>query len=161
MNNKTYLFLSSKILSSPILSFIKLLNFFYQNCLILLQNWLYINPIHETSFKLRGGGRGRRRGKGPSTSFPPVTSTNVGFRPKNFLTFSFKACTTLISNFKAIPNANLKLLNVNQDHPAKNWYFCSNLYKIEVIIASLIDMLKLPLHYNLSHVVKFLVRLWT
>ena len=96
-----------------------------------------------------GGGRGGAvEGKRPFYQLSPVTSTNVGFRPKNFLTFSFKACVTLMSNFKAIPNANPKLLNVNQDHPAKNWYFCSNLHKIEVMIASLIDMLKLPLHYN-------------
>ena len=151
MNNKTYPFLSQKILSRSILSFIKLLNFFYQNCLILLQNWLYINPIHD-----RG-----EEGKRPFYQSFPVTSTNVGFRPKNFLIFSLKACATLMSNFKAIPDTNPKLLNVNQDHPAKNWYFCSNPYKIEVMIAFLIDMLKLPLHYNLSHVIKFLVMLWT
>ena len=34
-NNKMYIFLLSKILSSSILSFIKLTNFFHQNCLIL------------------------------------------------------------------------------------------------------------------------------
>ena len=30
------------------------------------------------------------------TSFPPVTSTNVGFSPQNFLTFSFNPFATLV-----------------------------------------------------------------
>ena len=33
-NNKTYIFLSSKIVSSSISSFIKLINSFHQNCLL-------------------------------------------------------------------------------------------------------------------------------
>ena len=35
---------------------------------------------------LRTGGGGQ---KGSPTSFSPVTSTNVGISPQNFLTFSF------------------------------------------------------------------------
>ena len=34
--------------------------------------------------------------KGPPTSFSPVTSTNVGFSPKNFLVFSFDTFVTLV-----------------------------------------------------------------
>ena len=46
-----------------------------------------INPIQD-----RGGGQ-----KGPlPTSFSPVTSTNVGFGPQNFLTFSFNPFVTLV-----------------------------------------------------------------
>ena len=35
-------------------------------------------------------------GGAPPTSFLPVTSTNVGIRPKNFLTFSFNPSATLV-----------------------------------------------------------------
>ena len=37
----------------------------------------------------------------PSTSFSPVTSTNAGFGPQNFLTFSFNPFTTLVQNIKS------------------------------------------------------------
>ena len=46
-----------------------------------------INPIQDG----RGGGQ-----KEPPTSFPPVTSTNVGIRPQNFLTFNFNPCDKLV-----------------------------------------------------------------
>ena len=64
----------------------------------------------------RMGGWGVK--KAPPTSFPPVTSTNVGFGPKNFLTFSFNPFATLVQNFKFVPSACPKLLNLNQDHPS-------------------------------------------
>ena len=44
---------------------------------------LILNPIQD------GGGR-------PPTSFSPVTSTNVGIRPQNFLTFNFNPFATLV-----------------------------------------------------------------
>ena len=50
--------------------------------------------------------------KAPPTSFSPVTSTNVASSPQNFHPFA-----TLVYNFKAIPGASPKLLNLNQDHP--------------------------------------------
>ena len=59
----------------------------------------------------------------PSTSFFPVTSTNVGFGPQNFLTFSFNPFTTLVQNIKFAPSASPKLLNLNQDHPLKKVIF--------------------------------------
>ena len=34
--------------------------------------------------------------KDPPTKFSPVTSTNVGIRPKNFVTFSFNPFATLV-----------------------------------------------------------------
>ena len=46
-----------------------------------------INPIKD------GGGGGGE--EGPSTSFTPVNSTNVGISPKNFLTFIFNPFSTL------------------------------------------------------------------
>ena len=48
--------------------------------------------------------------KGPPTSFLPVTSTNAGFDPQNFLTFSFNPFATLVQNFKFVPSASPKLL---------------------------------------------------
>ena len=35
------------------------------------------------------GWGGVRAAKSPPTSFAPITSTNVGISPQNFLTFSF------------------------------------------------------------------------
>ena len=61
--------------------------------------------------------------KDTPTSFSHVTSTNVGFGPQNFLTFSFNPFATLVQNFKLVPSASLKLLNLNQDHPSKKAIF--------------------------------------
>ena len=95
-----------------------------------------LNPIQD---------RGQ---KGPPTSFSSVTSTNVGFGPQNFLTFSFNPFATLVQNFKFVPSASPKLLNLNQDHPSKKAIFWSNLYKIEIMITFLIEMLQLS---NFGH----------
>ena len=64
-------------------------------------------------FRTRGGR------KGPPTSFSPVTSTNVGISPQNFLTFSFNLFDTLVKNVKFLPSVSPKLLNLNQDHSSK------------------------------------------
>ena len=48
-------------------------------------SWLCFNPIQD------GGGDK----KVPPTSFLAATSANVGFSPKNFLTFSFDSFSTL------------------------------------------------------------------
>ena len=92
-----------------------------------------------------GGGQ-----KGPSTSFSPVTSTNVGIRPQNFLTFSFNPFDRLVKNIKFVPSASPKLLNLNQEPlPCqKRLFFWLNPYKIKVMITSLIQMLELP---NFGH----------
>ena len=62
----------------------------------------YFNPIQD------GG-----EGKMPPASFSHVTSTNVGFGPKNFLTVSFNPFSLLMQNFKFISSASPKLLNLN------------------------------------------------
>ena len=72
-----------------------------------------------------------------STSFSPVTSTNVAISPKNFVTFSFDPFATLVKSCKAITSVSPKLLTLKQHPP----FFWSNLYKIEVMITSLIEML--------------------
>ena len=48
----------------------------------------FFNPIRDW------GGRGGK--KAPPTSFSTVTSTNVGIRPQNFLTFSFNPFERLV-----------------------------------------------------------------
>ena len=73
----------------------------------------YFNPIQD----------GRGRGKMPPTSFSQVISTNVGFGPQNFLTFSFNPFATLVQNFKFVSSASPKLLNLNQDHCWKKVIF--------------------------------------
>ena len=47
---------------------------------------MLVNPIQD---------RGQ---KGPPTNFSSVTSTNIGFGPQNFLTFSFNPFATLVQN---------------------------------------------------------------
>ena len=73
------------------------------------------NPIQD------GGGGGGQ--KGPPTSFSPVTSTNIGIRPQNFLTFSFNPFDRLVQNLKFVASASPRLLNLNQDHPSKKTVF--------------------------------------
>ena len=74
-----------------------------------------VNPIQD------GGGEGGK--KALPTSFSPVTSTNVEFGPINFLTFSFTPFSILVQNFKFVPSASPKLLNLNQEHPSKKVIF--------------------------------------
>ena len=59
----------------------------------------------------------------PATSFPPVTSTNVGFGSQKFLTFSFNPFATLVQNFNFVLSASPKLFNLNQDHLSKKAIF--------------------------------------
>ena len=92
--------------------------------------------------------------KVPSTSSSPVTSTNVGFGPQNFLTFSLNPLVTLMLNFKFVPSARPKLLNLNQDHPSKKQFFWSSPDKIQVMITFLIEMLQLP---NFSHMISSII----
>ena len=77
--------------------------------------YLTINPIQD------GGMEGKP--PPPPTSFSPATSTNVGFGHQHFLTFSFNPFATLVQNFKFVPSANPKLLNLNQDYPSKKAIF--------------------------------------
>ena len=58
---------------------------------------------------------------------------------KDFFPFA-----TPVENSKFIPSVIPKLLNLNQEHPLKQWFLWSNPYKIDVIITSLIEMLELP-----------------
>ena len=75
----------------------------------LLSSFLWdVNPVQDV--------RGQ---KDFSTSFSPATSTNIGIWSQIFLTFSFDPFATLVWNFKLIPGANLKLLNLKQEHPSK------------------------------------------
>ena len=108
---------------------------------------IFFNPELKLSPIQDGGGGGQ---KGPFTSFSPVTFTNVGIRPQNFLTFSFNPFDRLVKNFKFVPSASPKLLNLNQDPlpPQKRLFFWLNPYKTVVMITSLIQMLELP---NFGH----------
>ena len=51
-------------------------------------------PIDKHFNPIQGGGGGGQ--KDPPTRFSPVTSTNVGTNPQNFLTFSFNPFATLV-----------------------------------------------------------------
>ena len=90
--------------------------------------------------------------KVPPISFSSVTSANVGISPQSVLTFSFDPFATLVQNFKVEPISSPKLLNLNQDYPSKKGFYWSNLYKIELMMTSLTEMLELP---NFSHMTTF------
>ena len=62
-------------------------------------------------------------GEAPPTSFSFVTSTNIGISPQNFLNFRFNPFATPVWNFKFVPSASPKLLNLNQNHPSKKAIF--------------------------------------
>ena len=68
-----------------------------------------VNPIQDA---VEGGGAKK---PSPLISFPPVFSTSVGLNPQNFLTFIFNPFSTLVLNFKVIPTASPKFLNLNLD----------------------------------------------
>ena len=52
--------------------------------------------------------------KGTPTSFSEgLTSTKVEISPQKFLTFSLNTFVTLEENFKFVPSASPKLLNLN------------------------------------------------
>ena len=72
-----------------------------------------VNPIQD------GGWEGKK----PPTSFSPVTSTNVRISSQNFPTFSCNPFDRLVQNFKFVPSASPKLLNLNQDYPSKEAVF--------------------------------------
>ena len=55
----------------------------------LVYNEKYLDPIQDG----QGGGK---QATPPPTSFSPVTSTNLGMRHQNFLTFSFNTFSTLV-----------------------------------------------------------------
>ena len=46
----------------------------------------------------------------PLYQFSLVTSTNLGFTPKNILNFSFNSFVTLVYNFKFVPSTRPKFL---------------------------------------------------
>ena len=94
----------------------------------------------------------RRVPKRPPTCFSAVAYTDVGISSKNVLTLSFNPFATSVSNLKTIPSARTKLLDLNQDHPSKKCFLRLNVYNIEVMLTSLIEMLELP---NLSHMTTF------
>ena len=85
----------------------------------------YITLLENRMQKIKDAGETQSAAKSPPlpTSFSPVTSTNVGLRSQNFLTFSFDPFVTLVQNFKFVPSASPKLLNLNQDHPSKKAVF--------------------------------------
>ena len=89
----------------------------------------------------------------PPTSFFSVTSTNVRGSPKNFLIFNSNPFVTLVQNFKTITNASSDLLNMNQEHPSKNWFFWSNTYKNEVMVNSIIELTKLWSHDRIYNII--------
>ena len=100
-----------------------------------LSGFWSFNPIHD-------------RGKRPTTSFPPVTSTNFGFSRKNF----WLLVSTLLPHWPKISRPYLVSVpnywTWTKSTPQKNWFFWSNPYKIDIMMTSVIHMLELP---NLGH----------
>ena len=99
---------------------------------------LCLNPIQS---------EGGEKPKKHPTNFSPVTSTNVGISPQNFLTFSYNPFATIMLNFKAITSASPELLNFNQDHPSKK-------------VLSLVKSLQNRGYDNFSHKSARIAKLW-
>ena len=73
--------------------------------------------VHKAFHPIHDGGQ--KVSPTPLTIFSPVTSTNVRINPQHFPTFILNPFATLVLNFKFVPSANPKLLNLNQGHPSK------------------------------------------
>ena len=58
---------------------------YFESFVIFFCAFIIVNPIQD------GGAK-----EAPPASFSPVISTNVGFGPQNFLTFSFNPFATLV-----------------------------------------------------------------
>ena len=65
----------------------------------IIKNGLPLKINEAALTLLRTGGK-----KAPPTSFSPVTSTNVGCSPQNFLTFSFNSFATMLQILVPVPN---------------------------------------------------------
>ena len=77
--------------------------------------------------------------------FSAVTFPNLGVRPSKFLAFSLNPFDTMLKNLNTIPSISPKFLNLTQDKPSKRPVFLvRSLYKVEVMISSLFQMLELP-----------------
>ena len=114
------------------------------------RTYVVIQTLSLTLFRIRGQKAPLPPPPLPSpTSFSPVTSTNRVPNPQNFLAFSFNPFATMVKNCRVISSASPKLLNLNEDHPPKKWFFWSNPYKIEIMITSLIE--KIELLANFAH----------
>ena len=64
--------------------------------------------------------------------FLAETFTNVRTSTRNFHDFIFNSFATLISNFKTIPSASSKLLNLSQEQPLKKDFFGQILMKLRL-----------------------------
>ena len=103
---------------------------------------LMIKTLNKSTFVLnpiQDEGRGQKA-PATSSSFSPVTSTNVGISLQNYLAFTFNIFATLVP----VPN----YWTWTKTTPQKRRFFWSNPYNIEVVITSLIEMLQLP---NFGH----------
>ena len=104
----------------------------------------FLNSIQDEAGVGEGGGRGGKK------KTLPV-----------FLNFTFNPFSTLVQNFKFVPSANPKLLNLNKGHPSKtkllrlqkNWGYDNFSHKNAKGCRTLV---KWPhLQYNLNHLIKF------
>ena len=104
------------------------------------KNCLRPDSVPLTLFRMerRGGGRAKRA----TYQCCPI-STNVEIIPQNFWTFIFNPFFWLMQYLKILPSASSNLLNLNQEYLSKMWFFWSNLFTIEVMITSFIEVLKL------------------
>ena len=117
-----------------------------------LKSSLQLNPL--TLLRIRGS-----QNVSPYQFFP-----GKRISPQKCLTLSFNSFAVLVQYVETILSVNLKLFNLYQEHHSKNYFFCINLYKTEVMIIYLIEMLELPnfgphLQCNLSHLI-ILVTSW-
>ena len=94
----------------------------YKILLLSKSNLNYLNPIRDGDDGVGEGGRGCKK-TSPRTSLSLCNFCKERISSQNFLTFSFSYFATLVQNFKFVPSASPKLLNLNLDHPSKKSSF--------------------------------------
>ena len=97
----------------------------------------------------RMGGGGVRQKKAPYQFFPCNFYKRKNYPPKAFHS-QFQPFCHIGVKFQVCTQCQSQVIELNEDHPSKKWFSWSNLYKIEVMITSLIEMLELPIFDNMT-----------
>ena len=101
-------------------------------------------------------GRGWVGGKkAPLPVFPSKRLAKEELAKTTFWLLVLTLLVSLLWNYKTIPSASPKLLNLNQDHVSKKYFFWPNPHKMEVMTTSLTEMLELP---HFGHTTTFTIQ---
>ena len=116
-----------------------------RNLLLMLLDFL--NPIQDEGMERRGGGEG--------TAKPPYQFFSCNFykrrnQPLKLSDFQFQPLCHTGVKFQGHTQCQSQIIELQLTAPLKKLFFLVNLYKIDVMITSLIEMLELP---NFDHMI--------